>query len=83
MMIYKKNLKDRYIDSNGFVHIDNHSDWKLLNSKEVDGYTVFQFKRNLITCDPNDRKIEVKSKIVYLLSLLFITNSPLSLSLSL
>ena len=57
----KVNFTDRYIDETYAITIDNKTDWILMNSREANGFTVFQFKRPFVTCDSRDRNIEVFS----------------------
>ena len=53
------NFTDRHIDDRS-VMIDESQDWHLLASKEENGFTIFQFTRKIVSCDPNDRIIEVR-----------------------
>lgn len=54
----KVNFTDRYISLRS-VLVDNSQDWKLLNSKQTDQFTIFQFKRAIVACDSQDQTITV------------------------
>ena len=43
-----------------------------MNSKEANGYTVFQFKRKFVTCDSHDRNIEVNFLLDFSIYSIFI-----------
>ena len=52
-------LQDRYGIGNLEPIIDKSQDWFLLGHQKSDGWTSFEFKRNLTTCDDQDLDIEV------------------------
>ena len=61
-------LQDRFADA--FVQsgddrtplmppVDESQDWELLSGEEEGGFTVLEFRRDWVTCDPEDRDITV------------------------
>lgn len=57
------NFTDRFIYGRE-VRIDANQDWKLLNSSEKNGATIFKFKRSIKLCDENDKTVEEGSPYV-------------------
>ena len=53
--------QDRFITSESIPPIDKQQDYDLTGSQENDGKTVMKFKRKFDTCDPQDRKLEVRN----------------------
>ena len=45
--------------------IDKQADWELLDSKEINGYTILKYKTKLDTCDDED--FPIKKETNYLI----------------
>ena len=50
--------KDRHIKGRSVI-IDKQQDWRLLSSSQKNGYSIFKFTRPIVSCDQDDRHIEV------------------------
>ena len=53
-------FKDTYSSEVSSPKIDEKQDWMLLDSNEINGYTILKFKRKLATCDTKD--VEIKKE---------------------
>ena len=66
-MLFFSFSKDTYAaDSESRPLIDKIDDFTLLDSKEIDGYTILKFTRKLITCD-TDEDVEIRAGTSYLI----------------
>lgn len=57
-------MKDCYATGKNSPIVDEHQDWFILDSKQVDGYTMLKIKRKLETCDKNDQTIREGSTLM-------------------
>ena len=53
------NTQDCYVVAQSRPPIDPQQDWNLIRVENEDGFTTLEFWRKLVTCDDNDRDIEV------------------------
>jgi hypothetical protein len=55
-------LKDTHVDSSKTKPLlDKQQDLTLIDSKELNGYTILKFKRKLNTCDKDDMEIKIET----------------------
>ena len=58
----KGHLKDTHVDSSKTKPLlDKQQDLTLIDSKELNGYTILKFKRKLNTCDKDDIEIKIET----------------------
>ena len=61
-MSFQLHTQDRFAEGRFLPLIDSLSqDWSLTNSEEQDGFTILEFSRSFVSCDPQDLDITVHS----------------------
>ena len=55
--------QDRHGEGNFQPLVDDQQDYKVHLAMERDDFTIFQFSRKLITCDPDDYDIKVSKRV--------------------
>ena len=53
--------QDRYALEQSRPPVDPQQDWNLIKGENENGFTTLEFWRNWVTCDENDRDIEVST----------------------
>ena len=58
-------MQDRYAEGRFLPAVDCSQDWTLEHGEQENGYTILEFSRTFVTCDPKDLDIKVRKIIQY------------------